>query len=181
MATKADLKQSPIVAELYRLDAEIARLEARKAVLEAELIDEGEGHYLELEDLTPGVKRKAIVVVPSAPKPSYTLYPDAAKKLFLEERKAKRFTPALLKEFSTAQEEAARKISGDHFPALFDRIVIFQPATGFADLIPRLMPNAPATGLKLFKLCQVTKAAGKSHVKLPDRPKVESAESDDEE
>ena len=181
MAAKPDLIEHELVTELYDLDAQIDELLAQKAAKSAELIKLGAGHYIEVEEREPGAgKRKAIVVTPSAPKPSYTLYPDAHKKAFLEEKEVKKATPELLEEFAAAQEATARKLAGINFGMLFDRVVIYRPAPGFADLVPRLFARATATASKLLLLCQVTKKAGADHVKLPDKPKKQGAETEEE-
>jgi len=168
MATNPEVTYSPIVPELYRLDAEIAALQEQKKRLEAELIEEGDGTYCELDG-----RRTAIVVSPAAPKPTYTLYPAAAKKAFLEDKGEKKSTPELDKEFAAAQEQMALGLAGEHFKTLFDRVVEYRPAKGFGDMVARLMKGKTATAARLLRNCIVAKAAGETYVKLPDRPKPE--------
>lgn len=181
MAKNPELIPHKLVAQLYDLDAQIEELKDRKAALETELIDCGEGHYVEIEERSPGAgKRKAVVVKPSAPKPTYTLYPDALKKAFLEAREAKKATPELLEAFAADQEAKARKLAGINFGMMFDRVVVYRPAPAFADLVTRLMGKATATRDKLLLLCQVTKKAGADHVKLLDKPKKQEAADEEE-
>lgn len=158
------------VARLYELDRQIETLKAERALTAKELIDLGEGQYVD------GAGRKALVIVPTTYTTSYTLYPAKALAAFLEGKKVKKATPALLEEFREAQEEAARKYTGDQFKALFDRSVIHEPTKGFADLVPKLLTTAKARDTLL--LCQVVKPPSDPYVKLPDKPKAASAEED---
>lgn len=168
---------SPLVAQLYDLDAQIAALtEQRKAAAKA-LIDLGEGQYVDDAD------RKAIVVVPTKFTTTYDLYRPAALAAFLEREKAKKATPNLLNAFRYEQESIAEQLAGEHFKKLFDRTLVFPPTKGFADLVPKLLttsdgkPSAKARDLLLH--CQVVKPPGDPYVKLPDKPK--KAAGDEEE
>lgn len=166
---------NPLVGSIYDLDERIETLKLERAQLAQELIEEGEGTYLESGAADA---RKILVIVPSEPSTSYTLYPDAALKAFLEERKVKKATAALKAEFMELQEQRARDLAGDHFKSLFDRSVIFGPTKGFAQIVPKLFPTATATVKKLLLLCQVVKPAADPYIKLPDKKKIE-AEAED--
>lgn len=165
------LTESGLVAQLYDLDRQIEALQAEKAEIEAHLIKLGDGKYVE-RDID---KRLAQVITPAAPKPTYSLFPESAKKAFLEAKGVEKSTPALDAEFAEAQVARAKKLAGAKFPQLFDRVVSYVPARGYADLIPRIFPTAEATATKLLDLCRVTKAAGKSYVRLLSKPKKAAA------
>lgn len=55
-------------------------------------------------------------------------------------------------ELEEEQEERARELAGDQFGLLFDRKVVFAPATGFEHLAPKLL--TPAAAKKIVKLCE---------------------------
>lgn len=170
MASKTVLKAlSPLVGQLYEIEIQIAELQARRAKLAADLIAQGEGTYAEMDD--PAAP-KAVVVVPTKWSTKYDLYGAPALARFLAEREAKKATPELLKEFRAEQEAAARKVLGDHFDTCFDRRVTFHPADGYANLIPRLFPTAPATAKKALLLCQIATPPKDAYVRLPDKPKA---------
>jgi hypothetical protein len=175
MATNPSPITSTLVNELYALDEQIASMKACYDALQKQLMALGDGTYVEVNGT-----RKAVVATPSAPKASYTLYPPALQKAFLAAKNVKKATPALLKEFTALQEQTARELAGEHFAVLFDRQVLFSPAKGYEDLIPRLFKTATATAKKLLLLCQVTKPAGSQYVKLTDKPKKDAAAEEEE-
>lgn len=180
MSDESSPTLSPLVAQLYDLDAQIEALKAQRALVAKELIDLGEGQYVD------AAERKALVIVPTKYTTTYDLYRPAALAAFLMERKVKKATAALLKEFRAAQETRAEELAGEHFKALFDRTVLFPPTKGFADLVPKLLTNAKgepsAKARDILLHCQIVKAPGDPYVKLPDKPKKSAeADADDEE
>jgi len=179
MATKTPAVFHTHVAALYDLDAQIEALKLQRAALAKDLIAVGAGTYCDAQE------RMAIVVVPTEWSNKYDLYRPAALKAFLEEQKVKKATPALTKEFRTAQETRAEELAGEHWKTLFDRTVLYVPTKGFADLVPKLLttadgkPSARARDLLLHTI--IAKPPAEAHVKLPDKPKAPDAGDADEE
>lgn len=165
------------VAVIYDIEAQIAALQDKRARLAAELIEQGEGTYL--ESAAPEA-RKINVVIPTESSTKYDLYAASFLKKFLAEREAKKATPALQKEFRDQQEQRARDLLGDHFGTCFDRVVFYLPAKGYKDLIPRLFKTKTATAAKALLLCQVVTPPASAHIKLPDKPKKGASEEDEE-
>lgn len=176
MAAKTELTFSPLVAQLYDLDAKLDALKAERAAVAKELIAEGDGTYEDAQH------RTAVVVTPSKYATKYDLCPPKALALFLEERKAKKATPELLKEFRAAREDEARTIAGEKFAQLFDRHVLFLPTKGFADLVPKLLTTADgkpsAKARDLLLLTQIVTPPKDAYVRLPDKPKADGAAAD---
>jgi hypothetical protein len=178
---KPDLLLSPLVAEIYDLDAQIETLKTQQATLAAELIEKGEGTYAEHRD--PDA-RKVIVVVPTKYGTKYDLYKPEALRAFLEARQAKKATPELLEEFRAMREDAAEAIAGEEFKTLFDRLVIYSPTDGFEKLVPKLLttqkgePSAKARELLL--LCQIVTPPKDAYIRLPDKPKATGAPPEEE-
>lgn len=167
MAAPKVLTPHSAVARLYDLEARIYALQLEYEAAAKELIDAGEGHY---GDPTG---RAAVAIIPTKFATTFNLYAPDALKAFLATRQAKKATPVLLKEFRAMREERAEQLAGDHYRTLFDRQVVFSPATAFADMAPRIL--TPAKARDLLLLCQVVKKPGKAHVKLSDKPKREGA------
>lgn len=166
------------VAEIYDLEEQIDALQEQRKQLTEELIEQGEGTYLESAE--PDA-RKINVVVPTECSTKYDLYGAPFLKKFLAERETKKATPALTKEFRALQEKRAREILGEHFGTCFDRVVSYVPAKGYKDLIPRLFKTKTATAAKALLVCQVVTPPASAHIKLPDKPKKGSAGEEEEE
>lgn len=193
-------KAAELVALLYTIEGELAQklrllaatklslilLEAppaiaKKMLTPGEMLSEAEtvalraavaGKYFD------AAGREASVVVPTASAPSFVLYPPAAYKEWLTAKGKKQGTAALAKEWRSERDAAARKLAGEQFETLFDRLVLFQPAEGFDKFVPRLL--TPAAGRDLLALCRVEGAAGVPHVKIP-KPKSKGEPKDEAE
>jgi hypothetical protein len=151
-------EHSALVSTILDLDAEIAALEEKRKVAADALIALGEGEYLDKTG-----ERRLLVIVPSAPKPTFELYPKKALEDFCEKAGVKKATNEQVAAFFEAREAGARKLAGIAFGELFNRLVTYSPVKGFADIVPKLL--TPAKARNLLDFCRVHGEAAKAHIK----------------
>jgi hypothetical protein len=113
-----------------------------------------------------GGTRVATVVVPTAGKTTFDLYPAEVYAEFLEKKGVKKSTPALAREFQAAREAAARELAGDEFRTLFERVELFKPCKGFDDVAARVFARAKARLAAVLQLCRLQAKPAAPHVKI---------------
>jgi hypothetical protein len=179
MANKKAPTPSPLVAQLYDLDAQISALQELREPIAAALIVLGAGVYIEsapriVENAPSPALRTVTVVVPTEDKVSWDLYPAGDFKSAMEEQGIKKPKPEDFSLFQRAREIMARELAGESFAALFDRHVLFRPKKAYAELAAALL--TPAKARDTIALCKITAPPAAASLRMPDKPKKPKAD-----